>query len=71
MTRTKKAKRMRSILLKGFGFTELAEAEANAMHWLSEFGFGFTEIAVAEDNACIGYPNLAMGLPRREWNAAN
>jgi hypothetical protein len=27
MTRTKKAKRMRSILLKGFGFTEIAEAE--------------------------------------------
>jgi len=26
MTRTKKAKRMRSILLKGFGFTEIAEA---------------------------------------------
>ena len=26
----KKAKRMRSILLKGFGFTEIAEAEDNA-----------------------------------------
>ena len=37
----KKAKRMRSILLKGFGFTEIAEAE---------------------DNACIGYPNLALGI---------
>jgi SOS response regulatory protein OraA/RecX len=26
MTKSKKAKRMRSILLKGFGFTEIAEA---------------------------------------------
>jgi hypothetical protein len=30
MTKSKKAKRMRSILLKGFGFTEIAEAEGNA-----------------------------------------
>jgi hypothetical protein len=29
MTRTKKAKRMQSILLKGFGFTEIAEAEGS------------------------------------------
>jgi hypothetical protein len=47
MTRTKKAKRMRSILLKGFVFTEIAEADdSEFMSWLSELSFGFTETAI-------------------------
>ena len=57
---------MRSILLKGFGFTELAEAEANAMHWLSEFGFGFTEIAKAENNAMHWLSEFGFGFTKTQ-----
>jgi hypothetical protein len=57
MTRSKKAKRMRSILLKGFGFTEIAEAvdsECNELASRCDLlkGFGFTEIAEAVDSEC-------------------
>jgi len=48
----KKAKRMRSILLKGFGFTEIAEAVDSECNELAIriINFGFTEIAEAVDS---------------------
>ena len=49
----KKAKRMRSILLKGFGFAEIAEAVDSECNELAKIiGFGFTEIAEAVDSEC-------------------